>query len=166
MTGNLSIIVAMAENRCIGKDNQMPWHISADLKRFKKLTLTHTVIMGRKTFESILGYLNTPLPGRQSIVISRSGYETEHDVPVISDISEAINLAKKSKDKEIFIIGGAEIYNQTINLANKLYLTKVHKSVEGDAFFPEIDEAEWEEIEREDQMDHNPPYSFVTLVRR
>lgn len=166
MADNLSIIVAMAENRCIGKDNQMPWHISDDLKRFKKLTLTHTVIMGRKTFESILGYLNEPLPGRQSIVISRSGYESEHDVPVISDIDEAINLAKKSKDKEVFIIGGAEIYNQTINLANKLYLTKVHKSVEGDAFFPEINEAEWEEIERGDHMDHDPPYSFVTLQRR
>ncbi len=164
-----SLIVAMAENRCIGKDNQMPWHISEDLKRFKALTTGHHVIMGRKTFESILSYLKKPLPGRENIIISRSGYETDHDASVFKDIESAIQYgqesAKQQNKQEIFIIGGAQIYTQSLHLADCIHLTKVHKLVEGDAFFPEINQDNWTETEREDHLDHDPPYSFITLER-
>jgi len=161
-----SLIVAMAENRCIGKNNQMPWHISDDLKRFKALTTGHPVIMGRKTFESILGYLGKPLPNRENIVISRSGFKNEHEVPSFSDIDAAISYAKSVASDEIFIIGGAQIYTGSIQYANRLHLTKIHKSVDGDAFFPEFNEDDWTEVERTDHLDHNPPYSFITLERK
>ncbi len=163
-----SLIVAMAENRCIGRDNQMPWHISDDLKRFKSLTTGHPVIMGRKTFESILGYLKKPLPGRDNIIISRSGYETEHDASIYNTISSAIDhavkIAEEKKLNEIFIIGGAQIYTQAIEHADRIHLTKVHQSFLGDAYFPEIDD-EWIETTRDDHMDHTPAYSFITLDR-
>ncbi|MGN7439304.1 MAG: dihydrofolate reductase [Alcanivorax sp.] len=165
-----SIIVAMADNHCIGKDNQMPWHISDDLKRFKALTMDHPVIMGRKTFESILGYLNKPLPGRENIVITRSEYETPHDAHIHNSLQDAISKAKEiaqahNRD-EIFIIGGAQIYTQAMDYAQRLHLTKVHKSVEGDAFFPEYNADDWREVNREDHMEHDPPFSFITLERR
>lgn len=165
----VSHIVASAENRCIGKDNQMPWHIPEDLKRFKALTMGHPVIMGRKTFESILGYLKRPLPGRDSIVISRSGFENEFGVPVFTDVKSAVeyaqNLAKNKNLDEVFIIGGAQIYSQTIDLARRLHLTQVHRNVEGDAFYPEIHDTGWREIDRVDHDAHDPPYSFITLER-
>lgn len=164
----LSIIVAMAENNCIGKDNKMPWHISDDLKRFKALTMGSPVIMGRNTFESILGYLNKPLPGRENIVISRSGYAPPDgiDVPVFASPEEAIEHALDRTDKEVFIIGGAQIYKQTLDKVDVIHLTKVHKAVEGDAFFPALNMKDWEETEREDHLDHEPPYSFITLKRK
>lgn len=166
----LSHIVAMAENRCIGSDNKMPWHIPDDLKRFKALTMGHPVIMGRKTFESILGYLGKPLPGRDSVVISRSGYKNDFDVPVYSDIAEAIAYAKDSANKktlsEVFIIGGAQIYSQTIDVVDRLHLTQVHRAVEGDAFYPEFNREDWREAECDANLSHDPPYSFITLDRR
>ena len=161
-----SLIVAMAENRCIGKDNQMPWHISDDLKRFKSLTTGHAVIMGRKTYESILGYLKKPLPNRSNMVVSRKGFENPHNVHISSNIEDAITHAKTLGDNEIFIIGGAQIYNQSLKYADRLHLTKIHKSVDGDTFFPELNESEWLEIERTDHLDHDPPYSFITLERK
>ncbi len=166
MAVKTSIIVAMAENRCIGKDNQMPWHISDDLKRFKTLTTGHPVIMGRKTFESILGYLGKPLPKRENIIISRSDFKTEHNTQVFADIRSAVNHGKSIATDEIFIIGGAQIYAQSIQYADKLYLTKIHKAVDGDAFFPEFNEDEWLETERADHLNHAPPYSFITLERK
>ncbi|PCJ98180.1 MAG: hypothetical protein COA45_08500 [Zetaproteobacteria bacterium] len=170
MTIKTSLIVAMANNRCIGKDNQMPWHISDDLKRFKALTTGHPMIMGRKTFESILGYLNKPLPGRTNIVISRSGFDNTHNVPVFSNIEHAINhaksIAREDHKEEIFIIGGAQIYTQSIQYANRIHLTKVHRKVDGDAFFPEFNDKEWLISERIDNMDNDPPYSFITLERQ
>ncbi len=165
MTVKTSIIVAMAENRCIGKDNQMPWHISDDLKRFKALTIGRPVIMGRKTFESILGYLGKPLPNRKNIIISQSGFRTDHNAMVFADISSAIKYGKSIASDEIFIIGGAQIYAQSIQYANKLYITKIHKAIEGDAFFPKFNEDEWSKTERIDHLDHTPPYSFITLKR-
>ena len=166
----LSIIVAMAENGCIGRDNRMPWHISADLRRFKSLTMGHPVIMGRKTFESILGYLKGPLPGRDNIVISRSGFEAPEGVSVVTSIAEALkkgkNIANKTNKNEAFIIGGAQIYRHSLELANRLHLTKVHRNVKGDAFFPPLDMANWQEVWREDHLDNDPPYSFITLERR
>lgn len=165
-----SLIVAMAQNNCIGKDNQMPWHISDDLKRFKTLTTGHPVIMGRKTYESILRYLNKPLPNRTNIVVSRAGFENTHDVPIFSELEQAINHAKSIAEKdgknEIFIIGGAQIYNQSTQYAECLHLTKIHKNVQGDAFFPEFNKQDWHESERIDNMSHEPPYSFITLARQ
>ncbi len=165
-----SLIVAMAENRCIGLDNKMPWHISEDLKRFKTLTMGHPVIMGRKTFESILGYLKKPLPGRDSFVISRSGYTTEHDAHICENLENAISAAQKIAGEngleEIFIIGGAQIYTQAIHAADCLHLTQVHKTVDGDAFFPEFDKKQWFETDRIDSEENGIPYSFITLERQ
>ncbi len=160
-----SLIVAMAQNRCIGKDNQMPWHIPEDLKRFKTLTMGHPVIMGRKTFESILNYLGKPLPGRDNIIISQSGYKNEFDVPVFTSPAAAIAHAKTLNRDEIFIIGGAQIYEQTIALSDRIHLTHIHENIDGDAFFPEIDKKMWKETKRSDFMKNTPPYSFITMDR-
>lgn len=158
----------MAENRCIGRDNRMPWHISDDLKRFKALTTGHPVIMGRKTFQSILGYLKKPLPDRKNIIISRSGFTHDftQDAPVFDTIESAIARAKTLESEEIFIIGGAQIYAQSLDLADCIHLTLVHQTVEGDAFFPAYNPDEWHETTREDHLDHTPPYSFITLERK
>lgn len=145
----------------------MPWHIPADLKRFKELTMGHPVIMGRKTFESILDYLGKPLPGRKNIIVSGSGFNSTYsDVPVFPNVHSAIEAAKEEGMSEVFIIGGAQIYQQTLKLADRLYLTQVHRDVDGDAFFPAIDLSQWQETAREDHLDHDPPYSFLTLQRR
>lgn len=164
------MIVAMAENNCIGKDNRMPWHIFDDLKRFKDLTMGYPVIMGRKTFESIMGYLNKPLPGRKNIVISRRHYEAPEGVITCKNIDDAIFAAteearKNDKDK-IFIIGGAQIYDLSLPYAQILFLTQVHREVDGDAYFPTINASEWQEIAREDHLENDPPYSFIDLVRK
>lgn len=162
----LSLIVAMAQNRCIGKDGRMPWHISDDLKRFKTLTMGHPVIMGRKTFESIISYLGKPLPGRTNIVISRAGSSYYPDSSVFSTIEDAIDHAKTLGSAEVFIIGGAQIYAQTIDQADTIHLTQIHHDVEGDAFFPAFDRDNWREENRIDRPDHDPPYSYITLVRK
>lgn len=167
-----SLIVAMAENRCIGKNNQMPWHISEDLKRFKALTMGHSVIMGRKTFEAILGHLKKPLPGRDNIIVTRNKniLYPDSDIRQTLTIEHAIELAQSLADtngkNEIFIIGGGEIFNQSLALAQRLYLTKVHCNVAGDAFFPIIEDSDWEETECLMHENNDPSYSFVTLERR
>ena len=134
---DISIIVAIAENNVIGNNNQLIWHIPDDLKRFKALTMGHHIVMGRKTWESI----GRALPGRISIVISRNPNYVAHGAVVVTSLQEAI--AKAQSDTEIFIIGGAQIYEQALPLATKLYLTKVHRSFEGDVTFPSIDQKEW-----------------------
>ncbi len=134
---NISIIVAMLKNRVIGKDNGMPWHLSDDLKNFKKITIGKTIIMGRLTYESI----GRPLPDRKNIVLSRS--LIDHDVIVLDNIDEALNI---SKEEEIFIIGGQDIYTQTIKKAKKLYLTTIDGEIDGDKHFPDIDFSDWELI--------------------
>lgn len=157
----ISLIVAAAENNVIGLDNKMPWHIPEDFKYFKKVTLGKPCIMGRKTYESILAQLGKPLPGRTSIVISRVGYNHEGCITVDS-LETAIEAAKLETDDEVMIIGGAQIYNLAIenNLADRIYLTKVHQSPEGDAFFPELDKS-WKEISKED----HDGFSFIKLER-
>ncbi len=139
----LSIIVAVAENGAIGCHNKLLWHISEDLKRFKRLTSGHPVVMGRKTFESI----GRPLPNRQNIVITRNPDLRIEGVDVVGSIEEAIKLC--DPNEEVFIIGGGEIYRQAMHLAQKLYLTMVYQSPEGDTFFPQINENEWTEVCRE-----------------
>lgn len=135
---SISIIVATDENRGIGKDNQLLWHISADLKYFKQVTMGKPVVMGRKTFDSI----GRPLPGRRNVVISRSLHALEA-CEVYDDIFKAIQAL--ANEEEVFIIGGAEIYRQTIEAADKIYLTKVFESFEADVFFPEMHANEWKQ---------------------
>ena len=135
----ISIIVAMTNNRVIGKDNQMPWHLSDDLKNFKKLTLGKTVIMGRLTYDSI----GKPLPNRKNIVLSRSLKDKKVDV--LSNVEEALEVT--SAEEEVFIIGGQDIYSQTIKKATKLYITMIDSEIEGDKFFPNIDLSDWKIID-------------------
>ena len=164
----LALIVAMAENNVIGKDNQLPWHLPGDLGYFKRTTLGKPVIMGRKTFESI----GRPLPGRPNIVITRQRDWQAEGVTVCNSLDSALELAQsllKGLDTdEIMVIGGGEIYRQALPLANRLYLTKVHAVVEGDAHFPRLEQQHWQQIseERHGSGGSNPyDYSFIVLNR-
>lgn len=141
----LSIIAAVAENNVIGKDNQLIWRLPADLKHFKVLTMGHPMIMGRKTFDSI----GKPLPGRTSIILTRQLDYTVEGCLVVHSLDQAITEAGKLGSGESFIVGGAEIYRQSISIADKIYLTEVHSFFDGDTFFPEIDPTIWREIKRE-----------------
>ena len=139
----ISIIAAVAENNAIGKNGQLPWHLPADLKHFKNLTMGHHIIMGRKTFESV----GKPLPGRTNIIITRQkDFETENCI-VVHSLDEAIKSVVDDDDP--FICGGAEIYKQALDIADKMYLTRIHEEFDGDTFFPEIDMNVWRETERE-----------------
>ena len=157
----IALVVAMAENRIIGKENKLIWHLPADLKHFKNLTTGHPIIMGRKTFESI----GKPLPNRTNIVITRqTDFEAEGCL-VAHSLSEALMMAQQM-DSDIFVIGGAEIYKQAMFLADTIYLTEVHHTFEGDTFFPEIDSVLWEETSREEHAadeKNTYNYAFVTL---
>jgi len=136
----LSFIVAAGENNVIGKDNQLPWHLPSDMKYFKNQTWGMTVIMGRKSLES----LGKPLQGRKNIVITRNKDWHPGGVQVAHSIDEAIELAKQTGAKEIFIIGGAQVFQASLSLVDRIYLTRIHHQFEGDAFFPELSTAEWE----------------------
>ncbi len=156
----VSIIVAVANNNAIGGNNQLLWHISDDLKRFKVITSGHAIVMGRKTYESI----GRPLPNRQNIVITRN---RELSLPG-ADVVESVDAAKAiAKGEELFIIGGGEIYRQTMALAKRIYLTRVWADYKADTFFPEIDMSIWKEISREDFPAEGeiPAYSFILLER-
>jgi dihydrofolate reductase len=160
----LSAIVAMSENRVIGKDNKLPWHLPADLKHFKEITTGHFIIMGRKTFESI----GKPLPNRTNIVLSRQGHFQASGCHTVTSIEAAISQAQAAHEQEIFIIGGAEIYRQLLANIQRLYLTIVHCDMEGDAYFPTLDLNAWREIscERHEADEKNAyAYSFLTLER-
>ena len=142
------IIAAIAENNCIGKEGKIPWHIPEDLKRFKELTLGKNVLMGRKTFESILGYLGKPLPNRKNIVITRQPDFKPESVIVVSSLDSALASSGYTLNP-VFIIGGGEIYAQALPLADRLYITEVHHDFpEGDVFFPAIDKNIWRETSR------------------
>ena len=138
--GVLSLLVAADENNVIGKDNQLPWHLPNDLKYFKNQTWGLPILMGRKTFESI----GKPLPGRKSIVITRNEDWQYEGVTVVHSVDEAIGKASEFGVKEIFVIGGAEIFKTSFNSANRIYLTRVHHQFDGDAHFPSLPEKEWE----------------------
>jgi dihydrofolate reductase len=158
----LSIIVAVAENQVIGHNNQLLWHISEDLKRFKSLTLGHHIIMGRKTFESI----GRPLPGRTNIVITRRADFGVEGCLTAHSLQEAIALAES--DSEAFVIGGGEIYSQAIPLAQRIYLTRVHAGYAGDTIFPELNMAEWATTSvtiGKPADSSGPGYSFINLER-
>lgn len=155
----VSIIVAMARNRVIGRDNEMPWHLPAELKYFKRVTMGKPVIMGRKTFESI----GRPLPGRHNIVVTRNrGYEAQ-GVTVVHALGEALEAA--GEVDEAVIIGGAELYRQALPVAERLYLTEIEAEPEGDARFPEIRPDHWREVSRvRREKDGDNPFDFAWLV--
>lgn len=159
---NISIIVAFDKNRAIGFHNELPWHLPADLKHFKKITMGHSIIMGRKTYESI----GKPLPGRKSVVVTNNiGYWKE-GITVVHSIEQAIHDC--SDEKEIFIIGGAQIFRHSLELADRLYLTRIDHQFDGDTWFPELDQEEWkkiEEIRNEPDEKNKWPYTFETFVR-
>lgn len=143
------MIVAAAENNVIGKDNQMPWHLPEDFKYFKSKTVGKPCIMGRKTFESIVAHLGKALPDRPNIVISRSGFDHD-EAETYASIEEALEAAQQHDTEEVMIIGGATIYEQALPKADRIYLTRVNQSLDGDAFFPELGD-EWKETSRDDR---------------
>lgn len=165
----LSIIAAIANNNEIGMKNKLLWNLPADMKHFREITSGHTVIMGRKTFESI----GQPLPNRKNIIITRDKDYSHEGIDIVNSLEEAIRFAslengrefEENQDEvEIFIIGGGEIYKQAIEKANKLYITEVHQDFNGDTLFPIVDKNIWKEIHREDHEPdekNNIPYSFV-----
>jgi dihydrofolate reductase len=158
----ISLIVAMAANRVIGRQNKLPWRLPNDLRRFRALTLGKPVIMGRKTFESI----GRPLDGRHNIVVSRNPDYRAEGCTVVQSPEAA--LAAAGSAAESFVIGGADLYAQFLLRADRLYLTLVHAHLEGDAYFPPFDQTQWQEIEREErQADgrHAFDYTFLVLER-
>jgi dihydrofolate reductase len=162
----LSAIVATDKNGVIGKDDDIPWHLPADLKYFKRRTLNHHIIMGRKTFESI----GRPLPKRTNIIVTRNPFFMVSNCLVAGSLQEAIDLARNNGEDEAFIIGGGTIYEQAMPLTDRLYLTEVDTEVEnGEVFFPAVDPAVWSEVSSEaHQPDEKNPhaYTFKVLERK
>ncbi len=160
----ISLIAAMDRKRGIGFENQLPWRLSADLKRFRELTMGHHIIAGRKTFASI----GKPLAGRQMIIVTRDRNFQAEACLVSHSLEEAVQTARAQGESEAFIIGGAEIYGQSIALANRIYLTLVDAEVEADTFFPEFDEHEWSEREaafHPADEKNQFPFTFKLLVK-
>jgi dihydrofolate reductase len=157
----LSLLVAADENNIIGKDNKLPWHLPNDLKYFKNQTWAMPILMGRKTFESI----GKPLPGRKSIVITRSNEWKHAGVDTVHSIEEAIAAAQQSGVKEIFVIGGAEIFKTSFPNANRIYLTRIHHRFDGDVHFPEISTKDWNLVQnRFCQADEKNQYAHTFQV--
>ena len=160
----ITIIAAIANNNALGKDNDLIWHLPADLKRFKRVTSGHHILMGRNTYESI----GKPLPNRTTVIITRNPNYKAAGCIVVDSVEKAIAVA--SKDEQIFIIGGAQIYEQTIasNLVGQLDITKVHHSFDADVYFPEINPEIWKEISREDfkaDEKNKYDYSFISYKK-
>ena len=159
---HLSLIVAMDENRLIGNDNQLPWHLPADLAFFKSTTMGKPIIMGRKTFDSI----GRPLPGRRNIIITRNPDFSADGCEIVNDIDSA--LERCSDQDELMLIGGASLYEQIMTRVNNMYITQVHHTFEGDTWFPEFDLAEWKIESQQDfsaEGNNKYAYSFVKYVR-
>ena len=159
----LSIIAAMDRNRVLGLNDDIPWHIPHDLKRFKRLTSGHTIIMGRKTFESLSG----PLPKRRNIIITSREDYSPPGVKVVKSIEDAIRIADRKQEN--FVAGGANIYEQFLPLADKLYLTHIDAAFEGDTYFPEIDWSQWNLVEEEHHLTEDEkkiPFTYRTYERK
>jgi dihydrofolate reductase len=156
---SLSLIVARASNGVIGKDNQLPWHLPADLKYFKAVTMGKPIVMGRKTFQSI----GRPLPGRQNIVVTRNPDFDSNGITVVHSVEAAIAAANQVA--EIMLIGGTELYKLSLPLVDRIYLTEIHQNFDGDAHFPLLN-SQWQEISREDHVsDAGLGYSFCVLEK-
>ncbi len=154
----IAIIAAMSRNRVIGSEGAIPWHIPADLRRFRELTLGHTVIMGRKTFEAI----GRPLPGRKNVVVTGQRNYAREDTLVVHSLTEAIESSDPAE--ELFICGGSEIYRQALPLCAKIYLTIVDLDIEGDAYFPPVPADNFRELSRE-TISESPPAQFTIFER-
>ncbi len=159
----ISIIAAMAANRTIGLENRLPWHLPDDLKRFKTLTMNHHIVMGRKTYDSI----GKPLPGRSTIIVTRN---MDYAVPgcvAVNSLDAALTVS--FSDEEVFFVGGADLYRQALPIANRIYLTEIHRVFDGDAFFPEFDMRQWSETSREQHCtdgDNGFEYHYVIYDRK
>ena len=159
----ISLIAAMASNRVIGINNTLPWHLPADFKHFKSITMGKPILMGRKTYESI----GRPLPGRTNIIITHNRSYTAEGCQVVNSIDDALALAHNAA--EVMVIGGASFYQQTLPLAQRIYLTIIHHPFNGDAYFMKLDDAVWHQTERldcEPDEKNRYPYSFVTLEKQ
>ncbi len=159
----VSLLAAVAENGVIGQGNRLPWHLPDDLKRFKSLTMGKPMLMGRRTFDSI----GKALPGRTSLVLTRSREWSHPGALGVHSLAEALALARDPA--ELIVVGGAEVYRETLPRARRIYLTRVHARVPGDTFFPELDVREWRETMREEHpadARHAYPMSFCVLERR
>ena len=160
----ISLIVAVAKNNIIGNNNQLVWHLPADLKHFKNLTMGHHVIMGRKTFDSI----GKPLPGRAFIIITNNKNFKAEGCAVVHSLNEALLCAQNNKETEVFIIGGAEIFNLAMDKITTIYLTKIHQDFEGDTIFQSINKKHWQEVARQDfepDEKNKYHYSFYKLEK-
>ena len=161
----VSLVVAVDEQGGIGKDNRLPWHLRSDLIRFKNLTMHHHVVMGRKTYETI----GKSLPGRRMVIVTRQKGYSQQGCTVVHSLQQAIDYARQTRETELFIIGGGEIFRQAIDLADKIYLTTVHVDVRADVSFPTIDSHHWQVSEK-----HTPfqgesdeyPSDFKILIRK
>ena len=159
----LSLIVALAATRVIGVDTQLPWHLPADLKRFKQITMGKPIVMGRKTFESI----GRPLPGREMVVVTRNHDFHPPDCSIFHSLEEALDANRQQA--EVIGIGGTSLYQQLLPIADRLYLTLLHTNFDGDTFFPDFDQSQWYETAREDYPasgNRTFEYSFLLLERR
>lgn len=156
-----SLIVAMDKNRVIGLNNGMPWHLPKDLQYFKERTSGHTIIMGRKTFES----LGRVLPNRKHIVLTRSNQSFPEGVELVSTIEEIIQYKRNRPEEQMFIIGGGELFKQMLPYISRMYITKIDEAFEGDVYFPEFQKDEWELVSKEKgPMDDRNPYHYYYLV--
>ena len=163
----ISLIAAVAENNVIGKNNDLPWHLPADMKYFRDTTMGHCVIMGRKNYDSIpLKY--RPLEGRTNIVVTRQKNFRAEKCIVVNSVEDALSEAKKKNETEVFIIGGADIYMQTIGIAHKLYVTHINQTFDGDAFFPTIDLSRWKltmQTDKKTDEKNRFPFSFCVYEK-
>ncbi|MGE3608055.1 MAG: dihydrofolate reductase [Bacteriovoracaceae bacterium] len=157
----VSLIVAKSENNVIGKNNQLPWHLKDDLQNFKKLTMGHHILMGRKTFDSI----GKALPGRMSLVISSDSRPAQENVLWFNSIFRAIKHAERSGESELFIIGGERIYKYALSLVDRIYLTEVQAVVEGDVYFPQLSLKNWKKISEQNFVkDSNNDFNFSVQI--
>lgn len=156
----ISLIVALSENRVIGNKGEIPWRIPGEQKRFKEITMPHPMIMGRKTFESI----GRILPGRPHIIVTRQENYTVDGATVVNTLEKAIEVAQEMDQDEVFVIGGGEIFKEAMPVVDRLYLTIIHKTIEGDAYFPAF--AEFTKVlEKEDRTFEDVSYTYLTLER-
>lgn len=159
---DLVLVAAVAENGVIGVDGDMPWHLPEDLKHFKETTMGHPVIMGRTTYESIVAGLGEPLPGRTNIVLTSRDLDVPEGVEVAHGIEEVLDIARAVDDEVAYIVGGATVYEQLIDRADRMILTEIDATYEGDTYFPEWNEAAWREVAHDD----GDGFAFVTYERR
>jgi len=155
------LIAAVAENGVIGSDGEMPWHYPEDLRRFKEVTTGHPVLMGRRTYEAIEAHAGGPLPDRTNVVLSRGDPDVPNEVVVAGGVEEAVDAARETGTDAAFVIGGATVYEAFLPFADRMELTEIRASYEGDTYFPEFDRGEWEEVQREERAE----FAFVTYER-